>query len=107
MLPVAGLIDQATVSPEGRFTTENCLVSDGATVAVAGLTLVAGEACRFKAALPKVIRVEVLMAVTVIISAAGTLFGAVYKPLAEMLPTWGLSDQEMAVPKGTSIAENC
>ena len=33
------LTDQAMPTPEGRLRTENCLVPDGATVAVAGLTL--------------------------------------------------------------------
>jgi hypothetical protein len=63
MLPVAGLMDQVTVSPVGRFRTENCLVPEGATVAVAGLTLGAGEACRVTLAVPRT--VEELFAVTV------------------------------------------
>ena len=63
MLPVAGLIDQVTLSPEGRFTTENCLVPAGATVAVAGLTLDVGEACSVMLAVPRT--VEELFAVTV------------------------------------------
>jgi hypothetical protein len=41
MLP-DGLADHATVVPEGRFNTENCAVPAGATVAVVGLTLLAG-----------------------------------------------------------------
>jgi hypothetical protein len=107
MLPTAGFSDQVTLVPEGRFTTENCWVPEGATVVVAGLTLVAGEACRFKEALPKLTWVEALEAVTVIVSAVGTLFGAVYKPLVEMLPTGGLSDQATLVSKGTFVTENC
>ena len=65
MLPVAGLIDQVAVSPEGRFVTENCLVPEGATVAVAGLTLGVGEACRVMLAVPRT--VEELFAVTVMV----------------------------------------
>ena len=52
MLPVAGLTDQVMVSPEGRFRTENCLVPEGATVAVAGLTLGVGDASRVRLAVP-------------------------------------------------------
>ena len=64
MLPVAELSDQVTLSPEGRFTTENCLVAEGATVAVAGLTLGGGDACAVRLAVPRT--VEPLFAVTVI-----------------------------------------
>ena len=65
MVPVAGLTDQVTVSPEGRFRTENCLVPDGATVAVAGLTLGVGDACKVTLAVPRT--VEPFFAVTVIV----------------------------------------
>ena len=77
MLPVAGLIDQVTLSPEGRFTTENCLVPAGATVAVAGLTLGVGEACRVKLPVPRTVLVEEFAAVTVMVVRSGTLLGAV------------------------------
>jgi hypothetical protein len=107
MLPTAGVSDHLRPTPAGRFRTENCWVPEAASVAVAGLTLVAGDACRFTEALPKATRVEELMAVTVMISAVGTLFGAVYKPLVEMLPTTGLSVQATLVPKGTFRTENC
>jgi hypothetical protein len=63
MLPLAGLIDQVTESPEGRFSTENCLVPEGARVAVDGLTLGVGEACSVMLAVPRT--VEELFAVTV------------------------------------------
>jgi hypothetical protein len=65
MLPVAGLMDQVVVSPEGRFTTENCLVPEGATVAVVGLTLGVGEADKVMLAVPRT--VEELFAVTVMV----------------------------------------
>jgi len=42
MLPVAGIIAQATLAPKGKLLTENCWVPEGARVAVAGLTLVVG-----------------------------------------------------------------
>jgi len=41
-LPSAGLSVQVTVTAEGRFSTANCRVFEGANIAVAGLTLVAG-----------------------------------------------------------------
>ena len=63
MLPVVGLIDQVTLSPEGRFSTENCLVPEGARVAVEGLTLAVGEGCSVTLAVPRT--VEELFAVTV------------------------------------------
>ena len=65
MLPTAELMDQVTPSPDGRFTTENCLVVEGATVAVAGLTLGGGDACRVKLAVPRT--VEPLFAETVMV----------------------------------------
>jgi hypothetical protein len=54
MLPVIGLSDQTTVTPEARFCTENCFVPEGATVAVAGLTLGGrGVAVSVKVAVPR------------------------------------------------------
>jgi hypothetical protein len=76
MVPTAGLADQVTLAPEGRFTTENCSVPDGATVAVAGLTLVAGEALSFKLAVPSTASVVEFFAVMVMVSAEATVFGA-------------------------------
>jgi hypothetical protein len=52
MLPTGGLMYQAGVTPEGRFTTENCMVPNGARVAVAGLTLGVGDAFRVRLAVP-------------------------------------------------------
>jgi hypothetical protein len=76
MLPVAGLIDQVVVSPEGRFTTENCLVPEGANVAVVGLMLGgAGEADKVMLAVPRT--VDELFAVTVMVVCDATLLGAV------------------------------
>jgi hypothetical protein len=63
MLPEAELMDQVTLSPEGRFTTENCVVPEGATVAVDGLTLGVGDAWRVRLAVPRT--VEPFFAVTV------------------------------------------
>jgi hypothetical protein len=63
MVPVAGLMDHVVVSPEGRFTTANCLVPEGATVAAVGLTLGVGEADKVMLAVPRT--VEELFAVTV------------------------------------------
>jgi hypothetical protein len=40
MLPVAGLADQVALTLEGRLRTENCWIPEGATLTVAGLTLV-------------------------------------------------------------------
>lgn len=60
---MAGLIDQVTVSPEGKLTTENCLVPEGAIVAVDGLTLDAGDASKVTTAVPRA--VDPLLAVTV------------------------------------------
>ena len=67
MLPFKGPTDQVTVAPEGRLRIENCCVPEGATVAVAGLTLGAGEACRVKLAVPRMEFVEEFAAVTVIV----------------------------------------
>ena len=64
MLPMAELNDQATVVPDGRFTTENCFVAAGATVGVAGLRLV-GEAVRVIADVPSTADVDEFLAVTV------------------------------------------
>jgi hypothetical protein len=76
MLPVVvGLMDQVTVSPEGRLRTENCFVPAGATVAVAGLTLGVGDACSVMLAVPRT--VEKLFAVTVTVVWAATSLGAV------------------------------
>jgi hypothetical protein len=82
MLPVAGLTAQATVVPEGKFSTENCWVFAGATLTVAGLTLMgggagAGEACRVKIAAPSTEDVEELVAMTVMVVCAATVLGAV------------------------------
>ena len=87
MLPVLPLTDQATVAPEGRLRTENCLVAAGATVAVAGLTLVAGgggggggvveDAVNVKLADPSMARVEEFFAVTRRVCSDATLLGAV------------------------------
>ena len=69
MLPVLPLTDQATVAPEGRLRTENCLVPAGATVAVVGLTLVGGGgggvAVRVSVADPRTARLTESLAVTV------------------------------------------
>ena len=65
MLPTAELRDQVTLSPDGRFRTENCFVPEGATVAVAGLTLDGVEACSVTLAVPRM--VEPLFAVMVIV----------------------------------------
>ena len=66
MLP-AGLADQVAVTPEGRLRTENCWVPEGATVAVAGLTLGVGEACKVKLAVARTAWVEEFFAVIVIV----------------------------------------
>jgi hypothetical protein len=66
MLPLLGLIDQLTLTPDGRFSTENCFVPEGATDAVAGLTLGGvGEAVRVMLAVPRTASVEEFLAVTV------------------------------------------
>ena len=67
MLPVAWLMDQVMVAPEGRFRTENCCVPEGAMVAVAGVTLGVGDAWRVKLAVPREAFVEEFVAVTVIV----------------------------------------
>jgi len=100
MLPVAWLIDQVMVSPEGRFRTENCFVPEGATVAVAGLTLGVGEACTVRLAVPMTASVDEFIAVIVRVCWDWTFIGAVYRPLVEMLPEGGLTDQVMLTPKG-------
>ena len=78
MLPVVGLTDHATVVPEGRFCTVNCVVPVGATVAVAGVTLGGGGvAVRVKVAVPRTAWVEEFVAVTVSICWEATVLGAV------------------------------
>jgi hypothetical protein len=78
MPPVAGLTVQATLVPEGKFSTENCWVFPGATVAVAGVTLVGGgEACRVRLADPRTDCVDEFVAVTVMVVCAATVLGAV------------------------------
>ncbi len=71
---------------------------EGATVAVAGLTL--GEASKVKLAVPSTASVEEFVAVTVMVVCTATLLGAVNRPLAEILPTGGLTDQVMVAPEG-------
>ena len=108
MLPVVPLTDQVTVAPEGRLRTENCLVPAGATVPVAGLTLVgAGEAVTVKVAVPRTAWVEESLAVTVTVVWEATVPGTVYKPLCAMLPVAGLIDQVTLVPEGKFRTENC
>lgn len=63
MVPVTGLIDQVAPSSAGKLVTENCLLPEGASVAVAGLTLGAGEAAKVTLADPST--VDALFAVTV------------------------------------------
>jgi hypothetical protein len=75
MVPVDGLIDQVVVSPEGKFSMVNCLVPEGAIVAVAGLTLGFGDADRVMLAVPRT--VEELFAVTVTVVCDATSLGAV------------------------------
>ena len=58
------------VSPEGRFRTENCFVPEGATVAVAGLTLGVGDASSVTLAVPRT--VEEFFAVMVIVVCEAT-----------------------------------
>jgi hypothetical protein len=108
MLPVAGLTAQATVVPEGKFSTENCWVFAGATVTVAGLTLMGGgEACRVKVADPRTVFVDELVAVTLMVVCAATVLGAVYRPALVMLPVAGLTAQATLVPEGKFSTENC
>lgn len=78
MFPVTGLSSHATLAPEGKFRTENCLIPAGATVTVAGLMLVgdAGEAVSVKLAVPMTAWVAEFFAVTVTVSFEVTLFGA-------------------------------
>src|SRR5271154_586884 len=111
MLPVVGLTDHVTPAPEGRFSTENCSVREGATLAVAGVTLVGagggGEARRVRLAAPRTACVEAFLAVTVKVCCEATLPGARYKPACVMLPLAGLTAQLTLVPEGTFCAENC
>ena len=80
IFPVAGLTVHATDVPEGRFSTENCWVREGAMVTVAGLTLVGGAAggvaVSVKLAVPRTAWVEALVAVMVRICCAATGLGA-------------------------------
>lgn len=73
MVPVAGLIDQVVESPDGKLTTENCLVPEGASVAVDGLTL--GDAVKVMLAVPRT--VDPLFALTVMLVCEATALGAV------------------------------
>ncbi len=75
MLPVAGLSDQPTVVPDGRFRTENWYVPEGATVTVAGLTPL--DPVRVIVAVPRTACVEEFFAVTVIVVCEATVLGAV------------------------------
>ena len=85
MVPVAGLRAQTTLVPEGKFSTENCWVFAGSTLAVEGLTVVvgvgvgvgAGEACSVKLALPRMDCVDEFVATTVTVVCAATVLGAV------------------------------
>ncbi len=72
---MAELSDQATVVPDGRFTIENCCVPEGATVTVAGLTLV--DPVRVRVAVPRTACVEEFFAVTVTVVCEATVLGAV------------------------------
>ncbi len=113
MLPVAELSDQATVVPDGKFTTENWSVPDGATVAVAGLTLVGGGGgaegavgTKVTMAVPRTAFVTEFLAVTVRDVVTGTVLGAVYSPRL-MVPVLGLMTQPAVTPEGKFRTENC
>jgi hypothetical protein len=64
MVPAVGVSAHLTPVPEGRFRTENCLVPAGATVAVAGLTLV-GSTVKVTVAVPRVLYVTGFVAIGV------------------------------------------
>ena len=106
---MAGLIDHFAVVPEGKFCTVNCLVPEGATVMVDGVTLVggAGVAVRVKLAVPRTACVEEFVAVTVIAVCVATVVGAVYRPLAAIPPVAGLTDHATVTPEGRFCTENC
>jgi hypothetical protein len=96
MLPVAGLTAQATLVPEGKFSTENCSVFAGATVTVAGVTVVAEvDASRLIVAVALLVVSAALVAVIVMLCATLIVVGAVYKPFTT-LPVLELSDQVTA-----------
>ena len=101
MPPVAGFTDHATVTPEGRFCTENCFVPEGATVTVAGLTLGGGGvAVRVKVAVPRTACVDEFFAVTVTVVCVATVLGAVYNPPDATPPVAGLTDHATVTPEG-------
>jgi hypothetical protein len=79
MLPVAGPTAQATLAPEGKFVTENCWVPEGATAAVAGLTLVVGAvgATKLIVADPVAVSSFALVAVIATLCAVPIIAGAV------------------------------
>jgi hypothetical protein len=87
----------------------NCLVPPGATVAVAGLTLGgdAGEAVSVKVAVPRTACVVASEAVSITVCWDAMLIGAVYSPLAVMLPSAGLSVHMTLDPEGRYSTENC
>jgi hypothetical protein len=119
IVPADGVTVHVTAVPVGKFSTENCWVPAGATVAVAGLTLVAGlklagdgtEAFSVKVALPRKAYPTVLAAIRltakiVTVCWEGTLLGAVKTPAGEMVPT-GETPHSTLVPEGKFSTANC
>ena len=76
-------------------------VCDGCNVAVAGVTEIPTGGARTTLALAEMAGLATLAAFTVIDCPAGIDEGAVYNPLAEIVPTAGVNDQvtaELAMP---------
>jgi hypothetical protein len=106
MLPVAGLIPHMTVTPVGKFWTVNSWVPEGATLAVAGLTLGVGS-CKVTNALATFVGSATLVATTVIICSMLIAAGALKVPF-RIVPTFGTSDQVTAVfVVPVKVAPNC
>jgi hypothetical protein len=104
-LTLPAVTDHAAVTPEGKFSTENCLVAAGATVAVAGLTLIAGDAVSVSVAVPRTASVEEFFTVRVTFCCVATVAGAVNRPLALTLPP--VTDHAAVTPEGRFSTENC
>jgi hypothetical protein len=108
MLPTLGLIVQVTAVFVVPVTVAvNCWVWPAVSVTLGGLTETP-MTLRLTVAPPDLVASATLVAVTVTAWELVMLAGAVYRPVAEMLPTLGLIDQVAAVfVVPVTVAVNC
>jgi hypothetical protein len=87
--------------PDGIVNEAAEVVPFGPTTSIGRVIVaVVGEACNITLAVPRTALVEEFVAAMVMVCGVAMLLGAVNRPLAEILPTAGLTDQVIAAPEG-------